>query len=53
VCCNRELTERVLELLLMVYTDNLKEGRTCSIGELNIRVVEQLDLANNMIIDKP
>ena len=51
VYCNKESTERVLELLLMVYTDDLEEGRTCSIGELNIRVIEQLFLANNMTID--
>ena len=51
MCCNRELTERVLELLLMVYTDDLKEGGTCLIGKFNIRVVEQLFLANNMTIE--
>ena len=39
VCCNRELTERVLELLVMVNTDDIKGDMTCSIRKLNIRVV--------------
>jgi len=38
VCCNRELTGRVLELLVMVYTDDIKGGVTRLIHELNIRV---------------
>jgi len=36
---------------IKVYTDDLKEGGTRSIGELSIRVVEQLFLADNMTID--
>ena len=31
--------KRALELLVMVYTDDLKGGVTSSIRELNIRVV--------------
>ena len=38
VCCNRELTEQVLELLVMVYTDDLKEGVTHLIHESKVRV---------------
>ena len=34
--------EQALELLVVVVTDNLKGGVTCSIRELNIRVVWQL-----------
>ena len=38
VCCNRESTEWILELLEMMYTDDLKRGMTPSIHELKIRV---------------
>jgi len=38
VCCNRESTGWVLELLAMVYTDDLKGGVTHLVCELNIRV---------------
>ena len=26
MCCNRELTEQALKLLVMLYTDDLKDG---------------------------
>ena len=38
MCCNRESTGQVLELLVMMYTDDLKEGAPHSIRELNIKV---------------
>jgi len=37
VCCSREFTERVLELLEMVYTDNLKGTMTPLIHEFKLR----------------
>ena len=46
LCCNRKVTEQVLLLLIMVYTDDLKGGVTCSICELKIRVDQQLFLEN-------
>ena len=41
VSCNRESTGWVLELLVMVYTGDLKGGMPHSICELNIRVASQ------------
>ena len=54
--CNGESTERVLELPVMVYADDLKGGVTRLIREFNVRAVQQLFFknffSNNMGIDK-
>ena len=39
VCCNRESTKWVLELLVVVYIDDQKGGVTGLMHKLNIRVV--------------
>jgi len=46
VFCNGESTERVLELSVMVYADDLKGSVTHSICEFNARAVQQLFLKN-------
>jgi len=55
VCCNRESTEWILELLEMMCTDDLKRGMTPSIHELKIRVslaTFSTEFSNNMTLDK-
>jgi len=37
VCCNRESTEQVFELLEMLYTDNLKGDVTSSLVTFDIK----------------
>ena len=39
MCCNKELAERVLKLLKMLYTDNLKESVTPLLCKLKKKVV--------------
>jgi len=55
MCCNRESTEQILELLKMVYADNLKTGSDSfdmRIKNKSILATFSRKFSNNMTIDK-